>query len=138
MDEVAVWGLICLLVGAGFFANALWIYRGRRRFLRSAVRVEGRVVEVQIQGVGRNAVSVPVLEFVVGAQQVRTEALTGTGFQRFAIGQSTPVRYDPVDPRRVGVDTFAALWGTALLRSAFGAVFTLMGAVALILSASAA
>lgn len=132
MDRFAVWGLICLAVGCGFLVSAARICLARRRFLATAQAAAGTVVEVQVRGVGRNAVAFPVLELQLpGGQAQRAESLMGSGFQRFEPGQAVPVRYDPADPSRAEVDTFAVMWGLALLRAGYGLLFLLMGAVAL-------
>ncbi len=134
MARFEVWGLMCLLAGGAFLVNAAIIYRTRRRFLAGARRAVGAVVAVRVEGTGRNVVSIPTLEFrtEAGALQ-RTEALMATGFQRFQPGEAVPVWYDPHDPARADVATFAVLWGTALLRTGFGALFLLMGVVGLLI-----
>lgn len=134
MDRFAVWGLICIAVGCGFLATALRIYLARKRFLATAQAVAGTVVEVRVRGVGRNAESVPTLEFrLPGGQVQRAESWMGSGFQGFAAGQEVPLRYDPADPGKAEVDTFAVMWGLALLRTGYGVLFVLMGAVAIAL-----
>ena len=135
MDRFTVWGVTCLLVGCGFAVNALHIYRQRRRFLATAEPAAGTVVEVHVRGVGRNRVSVPVLEFRAADGTVqRAESLMGSGFRGFAVGEAVAVRYDPADPSRAEVDSFAVLWGLALLRAGFTVIFLLMGVVGLVLS----
>ena len=134
MSHFDVWGLICIAVGCGFLVSALRIYLARRRFLATSQTAAGTVAEVRVQGIGRNAVSVPVLEFRgPGGQVQRAESWMGSGFQRFEAGQAVPVRYDPADPGRAEVDTFAVMWGLALLRASYGLLFLLMGSVALVL-----
>lgn len=66
----------------------------------------------------------------------RVESWMGSGFQRFEAGQAVPVRYDPADPGRAEVDTFAVLWGLVLLRTGYGLLFLLMGSVAVLLNAA--
>lgn len=135
MDRFAIWGVICVLVGCGFLANALQIYLRRKRFLASAQAAAGTVVEVRVEGIGRNAISVPVFEFqTAGGVVQRVRSLMGSGFQSFEVGQTIAVRYDPEHPSRAEVDTFAVLWGLALLRAGFGLVFLMMGTVAILLS----
>ena len=134
MDRFDVWGLLCIAVGCGFLVSALRIYLARTRFLATAQAATGTVVEVRGRGIGRNAVSVPVLEFQPAGDQVRrAESWMGSSFQRFEVGQAVPVRYDPADPGRAEVDTFAVLWGLTLLRASYGVLFLLMGSVALVL-----
>jgi hypothetical protein len=129
-----VWGLICIAVGCGFLASALRIYLARKKFLAISQTAAGTVVEVRVRGLGRNAVSVPLLEFRgPGGQVQRTESWMGSGFQRFEVGQAVPVRYDPADPGRAEVDTFAVLWGLVLLRTGYGLLFLLMESVAVFL-----
>lgn len=134
MDRFTVWGLICIVVACGFFASALQIYWLRRRFLAGAQAAVGTVVEVRVRGIGRNAISVPVFEFrtAEGAAQ-RAESWMGSGFQGFKVDEEVPVRYDPSDPSKAEVDSFAVLWGLALLRTGFGVLFLLMGLIGLLL-----
>ena len=134
MDRFTVWGGVCIAVGCGFLVSALRIYLARKRFLATAQAAAGTVVEARVRGIGRNAVSVPILEFRSPGDRVqRAESWMGSGFQRFEVGQAVPVRYDPADPGRAEVDTFAVLWGLALLRAGYGVLFLLMGSAALIL-----
>src|SRR4030095_10568951 len=118
MDRLAIWGVVCILVGFGFLLSALRIYARRRRFLDVAQPGEGTVVAVRVRGVGRNAESVPTFEFRTAAGGVqRAESLMGSGFQGFAVGQRIAVKYDPGDPSRGEVDSFAVLWGLGLRRA---------------------
>ena len=134
MDRFAVWGVICILVGCGFAVSAVRIYVRRKRFLANAQAADGTVVEVQVEGIGRNAVSVPVLEFrTAGSEVQRARSLMGSGFQGFEVGQAVKVRYDPADPSRAEVDSFAVLWGLVLLRAGYAALFIIMGSVGLLL-----
>lgn len=134
MDRFAIWGVICILVGCGFLASALHIRRLRKRFLAEASAATGTVVEVHVRGVGRNAVSVPLFEFhTADGRLQRAESLMGSGFQGFTVGETVAVRYDPNNPSRAEVDSFAMLWGLALLRAGFAVLFLLMGAAGLLL-----
>ena len=134
MKAFDAWGLICIAVGCGFLGSALRIYLARKKFLATSQTAAGTVVEVHVRGIGRNAVSVPLLEFRgPGGQVLRVESWMGSGFQRFEAGQAVPVRYDPAYPGRAEVDTFAVLWGLALLRTGYGLLFLLMGSFALLL-----
>lgn len=134
MDRFFVWGLICIAVGCGFLVSALRIYLARRRFLATSEPAAGIVIEARVRGVGRNIESVPLFELRTAAGEVRRAgSLMGSGFQRFEVGQAIPVRYDPANPERAEVDTFAVLWGLALLRAGYALLFVLMGSIALIL-----
>jgi Protein of unknown function (DUF3592) len=134
MDRLNLWGALCLAVSGGFLLSALWIYLQRKRFLATSQPAAGTVLEIRVRGVGRNAMSFPVFEFrtAEGAVQ-RAESLMGTGLQRFEVGQAVPVRYDPRDPDRAEVDSFAVLWGLALLRAGFALLFLIMGIIGLAL-----
>lgn len=134
MDRFAIWAFLCLAVSGGFFLSALQIYLRSKRFLATSQAAAGTVIEVRIRGVGRNAMSFPVFEFrtVEGTLQ-QAESLMGTGLQRFEVGEAVAVRYDPRDPGRAEVDSFAVLWGLALLRAGFGLLFLIMGVVGLVL-----
>jgi hypothetical protein len=134
MDHLTVWGVMCILVGCGFLVSALRIYARRRKFLASAEPAVGTVTEVRIRGVGRNAESIPSFEFRTADGAVRrAESLMGSGFQGFEVGETIPVKYDPADPAKAEVDSFAVLWGLALLRAGFALLFLLMGFIGLVL-----
>jgi Protein of unknown function (DUF3592) len=134
MDRFDIWGVACILVACGFLLSALRIYTRRRKFLAAAEPAAGTVIEVHVRGVGRNAVSFPVFEFRTSEGTVqRAESLLGTGLQSFQVGEAVAVRYDPADPSQAEVDTFAVLWGLALLRAGFALVFLVMGIVGLLL-----
>lgn len=135
MDRFWIWGILCILVGCGFLANALLIYLRRKKFLATALPAAGAVVEVRVRGIGRNAESVPTFDFQTAEGRAqRSESLMGSGFQSFEVGQAVAVRYDPENPSRAEVDSFAVLWGLTLLRAGFGLVFVIMGSVAILLS----
>jgi uncharacterized protein DUF3592 len=134
MDRFAIWGVICILVGCGFLWSALHICQLRKRFLANARAAAGTVVEVQVRGVGRNAVSVPIFEFhTADGRLQRAESMMGSGFQGFAVGEAVAVRYDPNDPSRAEIDSYAMLWGLAWLRAGFAVLFLLMGTAGLLL-----
>lgn len=129
------WGVICIVVGCGFLASTLRIYARRRKFLAGAEKATGTVTGVRVQGIGRNAVSIPSFELRTADGTVRrAESLMGSGFQGFEIGETLPVQYDPADPTKAEVDSFAVLWGLALLRAGFALIFLLMGFIGLMLS----
>ena len=137
MGRFAIWGLMCMLVGGTFLANALMIYLKRRTFLAGAAPADGTIVGVRREGIGRNAVSFPTVEFRTHAgTQQRAESLMGTGLQRFSVGDVVAVWYDPQQPGRAEVASFAVLWGLALLRAGFGGLFLLMGTIGLIVARS--
>ena len=134
MTRLALWGLLCLAVSSGFFLSALQIYLRRKRFLVTSQPAAGTITEVRIRGVGRNAMSFPVFEFSTPEDTLQqAESLTGTGLQSFKVGEAVAVRYDPRDPSRAEVDSFAVLWGLALLRAGFALLFLIMGIVGLTL-----
>jgi hypothetical protein len=134
MSRFQVWGLMCALVSAGFAMTAVRIYLRRRRFLDRAKPALGRVVDVTIRGVGRNALSFPILAFrTESGEDQRAESQMGSGFRAFRIGETVPVRYDPTNPAIAEVDTFAVMWGLLLLRTGFALLFLIMAGVGLML-----
>lgn len=134
MERFTIWGLMCILVSCGFFTSALRIYLRRKRFLAGAEAAAGTVVEVRVRGIGRNAMNFPVFEFRTASGAVqRAESMMGSGLQGFQVGEAVAVRYDPGNPSRAEVDSFAVLWGLALLRAGFAVLFLLMGAIGLLL-----
>ncbi len=61
--------------------------------------------------------------------QLLLRLLGHRGFQGFEVGEAVAVRYDPAE-----VDSFAVLWGLALLRAGFAVLFLLMGLVGFLLA----
>jgi hypothetical protein len=118
MDRFDIWGLICIVVGCGFLVSALGIYLARRKFLCNGAdcrRHGGRGPDPRHRA--EHGQRGP------GGQVQRTESWMGSGFQRFEAGQAVQVRFDPSNPVRPEVDTFAVLWGLALLRAGYGLLF---------------
>jgi hypothetical protein len=134
MNRLPIWAILCLAISGGFLFSALRIYRSRKRFLADAQPASGTVIEIRIRGIGREAMSFPVFEFRTAEGTLQqAESLMGTGLQRFVVGESVAVLYDPRDPGRAEVDSFAVLWGLALLRAGFGLLFLIMGVLGLVL-----
>lgn len=135
MSRFVIWGMMCLALSAAFLANAARIALRRRRFIARADAAGGTVVAVRVDGIGRNAVSIPTFEFrtAAGALQ-RAESLQGSGLRGFTVGETVPILYDPDDPARAEVAAFAVLWGLAILRGSFGVAFLVMGLVGLLVS----
>ncbi|HEX6904422.1 MAG TPA: DUF3592 domain-containing protein [Thermoanaerobaculia bacterium] len=134
MDRFDIWGVACILVACGFLVSALRIYTKRKKFLATAEPTAGTVIEVHVRGVGRNALSFPVFEFRTSEGTVhRAESMMGSGFRGFQVGETVAVRYDPADPSKAEVDSFAVLWGLVLLRGGFAVLFLGMGVVGLVL-----
>lgn len=130
MDRFTVWGVVCIAVGCGFLATALRIYLLRKRFLAQSETAAGTVVEIRSRGIGRNRVSIPVFEFRdSGGSLHRAESLMGSGFRGFEVGETVAVRYDSRNPSRAEADSFAVLWGLALLRTGYGVLFLVLGAI---------
>jgi hypothetical protein len=106
------------------------------RFLRTALSAQATIVAVRVDGVGRNAVTVPTFEFKTADGSVqRAESLQPSGFAGASVGRTLAIRYDPAQPSRADLDTFGALWGLALLHAAFGGLFVAMGLAAILLTA---
>jgi len=132
MDRFDFIGLANLAVGCAFLVSALRIYLARKKFLATAQNATGTVIEIRKQYFGRNTISIPLLEFPVPENRAhRAESWMGSGFGGFTVGQTVPVRYDPANPSRAEVDTFAVMWGRALLRAGYALFFLGLGAVLL-------
>lgn len=131
-----VWGVACLLVGAAFLFNASLVYRERRRFLAGAAAAPATVVAVRVEGVGRNARAIPTFEFTdTGGRVRRAESRQPSGFTGAAVGRTVAIRYSPEGDAHADIDAFWPLWGLTVLRAGFGAIFALMGLVAIVISA---
>lgn len=125
------------LLGAGLvlIGSGLYTRFQRRRFLRSAGRATGTVVDIVVKRARKGNARFPVIRFTGPAgEPVEFHSSFAGPPSTFTIGAQVPVRYDPAEPRRAEVDSFLALWFMTLMLLGLGAVFAAIGAVILLLA----
>lgn len=119
-----VGGFVCLCIALGFLVHSAV-------FVRTAMRAQGRVVELRAHHDKNNEVTYsPVVSF----RDMRgSEHLVESHFSSFPadhqVGESLPVLYRSEDPENAKVDVFMEIWGGAIIAGALGLIFGAAGLV---------
>ena len=120
-------GLSFVCAGAAFAVlGALKASRGIRLW-RSGARARATVVEYQTD---EDGASYPVVEFVDrrgAVRRARLSAVLPPSAGGPPVGGALGVLYDPDDPGRVLVESFAHLWRPPLAQLGLGGVLLLVG-----------
>ena len=133
--------------GLGLLAASGVLLAGKRRFLRNAASATGTVVrlatvappartnDARLRSSERGTVFyAPVVRFTTAAgRAAEFQSASGSIPPRYAVGATVPVRYDPDDPARAEIATFADQWllpvllgGTGLMLATVGVVLALL------------
>jgi hypothetical protein len=121
-------GLVLLGIGGGFAWRT-------QRFLDSAVRADGVVVE--LASTGRSYA--PVVEFTnADGQPLRFRSGLSRNPPGYDVGEHVVVLYPPQAPERARIDTWFELWFVAMLLAGLGAIFGGIGGVMLAVQRRAA
>ena len=113
-------GAVFLPIGLAVMAGAIYDARETHRSIARSATAPGLVVAED------HGVHHPYVRFTTRAGETRTYPQGGEVTQR--VGDRVTVRYDPHDPQvPPSLDTFGALWGTALGLAGLGGVFAVVG-----------
>ena len=136
-----------VITGLGLLAASTVLLAGKRRFVRNAASANGTVVRLaavappaKTNDASRRSSErgtvfyAPVVRFTTGAgQATEFQSASGSIPPRYAVGATVPVRYDPHDPARAEIATFANQWllpvllgGAGLMLAAAGALLPLL------------
>jgi hypothetical protein len=110
------------MVWIGLLVWGLVLARNSWDFARNGVAVTGTVVSQEAHSDDDGTTYSPVVEFNVNGGRYEFTSGNSSSPPAYRVGQSVPVRYDPVNPQRAQIDTLwenwlapAALAGGALL-----------------------
>jgi hypothetical protein len=105
-----------------------------RRFLGSAVEIQGKVVgfeeQVSTDSDGDRTSSTHAkveFETASGQKMIFTEKSQTLG--GLAVGSAVPVKYDPAAPRKARIATGGRLWLSTIVLVALGAVLVIVGVI---------
>jgi hypothetical protein len=131
MNGSSTIGLAFLGVGALSLVIGILLYLRTRRFLGSAVSVQGLVTGmVEAQGSEGGTTYKPVVEFTtVDGQAVTFTDLVGSSPPRYAAGTTVKVMYPPGDPQAARIPSWFRLWFLSSFSALFGVIFVGVGAV---------
>lgn len=122
------------LIGAFMLRGAYGQVQKTRAFLGIARRTPGRVVELAEGSGNKGPVYYPIIEFRVGVEAPRRfRSDVGSRPASHAVGDEVTVLWDPNDPESPQIQSFATVWGMAVLMGIMGAVFLIAGVLLLTL-----
>ncbi len=139
MGALLLIGVLFVLLGIAILISGAVTALKQVRKSRRGVATTGKVVDLVSRtfNPGSAGVYCPLVEFTTASgQPVRFESQFGTMPASHRVGQSIPVRYDPVDPQKAEVDSTTVNWfvpgctiGMGLLFFVMGLVFVVIGIV---------
>lgn len=130
-------GAIFLIVGVGALAGGIFWGVKTQRFVASASRASGTVIELERRQSGDDGPTYyPVVRFTDAAgKDVTFTSSTGSNPPSKREGDKVDVLYDPKNPTEAELDSFFSLWfGPLMVGGLFGTIFPLVG-VSVIISA---
>jgi Protein of unknown function (DUF3592) len=130
-----VFGLACLTVGPCFLFVALGCGIRTELFIRHAVKVDGKVVQLTpVQGENQSVTYAPTFQFKSENGTLHSvTSNSGSNPAGFAVGQTIPVFYKSTNPSSAVIASFWQLW---IFTFAFGiaGIMALGGGLGLSLS----
>lgn len=121
MSELVIVTLVMVLLAVTLLTITVVLVVRTRRFLASAVRVPGTIVDVDSH-LSRNRESgrrtrmyAPIFSFVAPDGSEQTLRSASSSRFRPTVGEAVTILVPPDDPRRARVDRFFSVWGTTLI-----------------------
>lgn len=135
LDAAAKGGIVWLfyalfiVIGLVFVGIAVLKAQGARRFLSTAIEAEGQIVDyTQKQNFDDERLMYSaVFEFTTADGQVTRVTANTSSSSKPAVGRQVRVLYDPQDPQRARLKSWAALWMLPTVFGALGAMLILLG-----------
>ena len=127
---VRVIGTISLVSSVLILCLCAFFYRRAAHFKKTAVEVQGTVVELRAgSGGGHEGTAYyPIVKFADRAGHEHTlYSRIGSYPPAYAVGEAAPVLYDPADPQRAKINSFIGLWFLPLIFGILGALDFLTG-----------
>ena len=126
-----------LMIALGLLPASLGglIFLRRFRFLRTTYSTSGMVEKVTLMHLVDGHAYQPKITFTT--QTGEKVVLTSMGMSnppQFQVGQEVPVVYDPHDPRRARLRSFAGLWFKSLFFGGLGSLFFLIALMLMLIN----
>jgi hypothetical protein len=131
MNILKIIGLIFSAVGMILLIAAGFVFQSTRTFLESSEQATGTIKDLVLgDSSSSSGVYYPVVTFKTSSgETIEFRSSVGANPPSYRKGELVPVRYDPRDPYRAGIDSFFYLWFTVILLSGMGTVFGGIGGV---------
>lgn len=111
------------LIGGSVFA-----YMYTQKFLETAVKTEGTVIEL-VERRGENGVTyAPVYTFSdTRGEEHKIYSGSSSYPPDYEVGEEVQVLYDPSEPQKAKIDSFFELWGISAILAVIGSISLFLG-----------
>jgi hypothetical protein len=130
-------GLLMIAIGLKVGSLGGLLFLRRLRFLRKNCTTSGVVEKVTLMHLVDGNAYQPKITFTTRTGE--NVVLTSVGMSnppRFRVGQEVPVVYDPSNPRKARIRSFASLWFASLLFGGLGSSFLLIALMLMLINKS--
>ncbi|MHC4758443.1 MAG: DUF3592 domain-containing protein [Planctomycetota bacterium] len=123
-------GVMMILFFSGIFGLGTYFTIKTNKFLETAVKTEGKVVEMEKSYSDGNSRYCPIFTFVdnTGNEQ-RARSSVSSYPPPYEVGDNIPVLYDPQNPEKADIDSFWNLWLASVVFFVLSAPALIFGAV---------
>jgi hypothetical protein len=124
-----IFGILFLAFGLAMLACAAWLNEREKTFYATALRADGRVIEMIARHAGRaGSTWAPRVEFTdTAGHVVRFVSGVASKPPAYRVGESVRIAYSPNNSERAKIDSFFGRWGLVMIPGGIGAVFLLIG-----------
>lgn len=127
MKSAGIVKLVFGLVGVVMLVGAWLLYQNTTKFIASASRAQGEVIELlRVESSRRNSSDTwrPLVRFKAPSGEIVVFAPSSSSSPpAYDKGEVVGVFFDPADPKDARLDGFFDLWGGATIVGGLGAVF---------------
>lgn len=128
-------GLLMIAIGLKTGSLGGFLFLRRLRFLRTICATSGVVEKVRLVHLVDGNAYQPKITFTT--QTGENVVLTSVGLSnppRFRVGQEVPVVYDPSNPHKARIRSFASLWFASLFFGGLGSLFLLIALMLMLIN----
>jgi hypothetical protein len=127
MKSASIVKFVFGLVGVLMLAGAWLLYQNTTKFIASASRAQGEVIELlRVESSRRNSSDTwrPLVHFKApSGETIEFAPSSSSSPPAYDKGESVGVFFDPADPKNARLDGFFDLWGGATIVGGLGTVF---------------
>lgn len=128
MKTITIIKYVFTLFGLGLLCGAFLFYINTHNFLKSALTVNGTVVELVSSRSSDSTTYRPVVEFkTLDGQLIEFTSSSGSNPPSYSRGEIVDVLYQASSPDSARINGFFSLWGGCVILGAMGAVFFAIG-----------
>lgn len=125
-------GLCFGIAAVGLLGGAVWAFVKQQRTMSERVQTSGTVVDLvsRTTASARSNIICPVVEFkALSGETIRFTSDFGSLPASHKVGQTVNLRYDPVDPHQVEIDSTMNRWLVPVILAFIGSIACCLGIV---------